>query len=617
MKLFKYSSLNKLQKRDLAKIVLSSVILIVLQLTNFPSEVDLVFYLIAYFVVGFEVLQSAVHGIRGGQVFDENFLMAIATIGAFLLGEYTEGVFVMLFYQLGELFESMAVANSRKSIASLLEYAPDEARVLRDGKEEIVFPEEVEIGERILVYSGEKIPLDGIVKKGSSALNMAFLTGESLPVDVEEGDEVHSGSINSHGVLEIEVMTDYEDSTISKILELIEESSDKKSVMENFITRFARYYTPIVVISALFLAVIPSLITGTWATWVKRALIFLVVSCPCALVISVPLSFFGGIGRASRSGILVKGSNYLEMLSMVDTVVFDKTGTLTEGVFEIVEENEFKDKYNWKEIAGAIESYSNHPIAQSIVESYGDVLRNEIDNVEEIHGGGLVGEYNGKKVAVGNERLMRENNIEIVIPETLGTVSYIGIDGELVASLVIADVIKEDARIGLKNLKEEGVSNLVLLTGDRKDVGEDVGRELGIDEIHSELLPEDKVSKFEKILERSTEKNRVAFVGDGINDAPVLRRSDVGVAMGALGSDAAIEASDIVLMDDKLSNLSLAMKIAKKTVAIAKQNIVLAIGVKVGVLILSVFGLATMWLAIFADVGVMFIAVLNSLRAMR
>lgn len=615
--MFKYSSLNKLQKRDLAKIVLSSVILIVLQLTNFPSEVDLVFYLIAYFVVGFEVLQSAVHGIRGGQVFDENFLMAIATIGAFLLGEYTEGVFVMLFYQLGELFESMAVANSRKSIASLLEYAPDEARVLRDGKEEIVFPEEVEIGERILVYSGEKIPLDGIVKKGSSALNMAFLTGESLPVDVEEGDEVHSGSINSHGVLEIEVMTDYEDSTISKILELIEESSDKKSVMENFITRFARYYTPIVVISALFLAVIPSLITGTWATWVKRALIFLVVSCPCALVISVPLSFFGGIGRASRSGILVKGSNYLEMLSMVDTVVFDKTGTLTEGVFEIVEENEFKDKYNWKEIAGAIESYSNHPIAQSIVESYGDVLRNEIDNVEEIHGGGLVGEYNGKKVAVGNERLMRENNIEIVIPETLGTVSYIGIDGELVASLVIADVIKEDARIGLKNLKEEGVSNLVLLTGDRKDVGEDVGRELGIDEIHSELLPEDKVSKFEKILERSTEKNRVAFVGDGINDAPVLRRSDVGVAMGALGSDAAIEASDIVLMDDKLSNLSLAMKIAKKTVAIAKQNIVLAIGVKVGVLILSVFGLATMWLAIFADVGVMFIAVLNSLRAMR
>ena len=615
--MFKYSSLNKLQKRDLAKIVLSSVILIVLQLTNFPSEVDLVFYLIAYFVVGFEVLQSAVHGIRGGQVFDENFLMAIATIGAFLLGEYTEGVFVMLFYQLGDLFESMAVANSRKSIASLLEYAPDEARVLRDGKEEIVFPEEVEIGERILVYSGEKIPLDGIVKKGSSALNMAFLTGESLPVDVEEGDEVHSGSINSHGVLEIEAMTDYEDSTISKILELIEESSDKKSVMENFITRFARYYTPIVVISALFLAVIPSLITGTWATWVKRALIFLVVSCPCALVISVPLSFFGGIGRASRSGILVKGSNYLEMLSMVDTVVFDKTGTLTEGVFEIVEENEFKDKYNWKEIAGAIESYSNHPIAQSIVESYGDVLRNEIDNVEEIHGGGLVGEYNGKKVAVGNERLMRENNIEIVIPETLGTVSYIGIDGELVASLVIADVIKEDARIGLKNLKEEGVSNLVLLTGDRKDVGEDVGRELGIDEIHSELLPEDKVSKFEKILERSTEKNRVAFVGDGINDAPVLRRSDVGVAMGALGSDAAIEASDIVLMDDKLSNLSLAMKIAKKTVAIAKQNIVLAIGVKVGVLILSVFGLATMWLAIFADVGVMFIAVLNSLRAMR
>lgn len=615
--MFKYSSLNKLQKRDLAKIVLSSVILIVLQLTNFPLEVDLAFYLIAYFIVGFEVLQSAVYGIKRGQVFDENFLMAIATIGAFALGEYTEGVFVMLFYQLGELFESMAIANSRKSIASLLEYAPDEARVLRDGKEEIVFPEEVEIGERILVYSGEKIPLDGIIKKGSSALNMAFLTGESLPVEVEEGDEVHSGSINSHGVLEIEVTTDYEDSTISKILELIEESSEKKSVMENFITRFAKYYTPIVVISAVVLAVVPSLVTGTWATWIQRALIFLVVSCPCALVISVPLSFFGGIGRASRNGVLVKGSNYLEMLSMVDTIVFDKTGTLTEGVFKIVEENEFKDVENWKEIAGALESYSNHPIAISIVESYGDDLKNEIEKVEEVHGGGLTGEYEGKKILIGNKRLMKENNIEVKPSDTLGTISYVGIDGELVASIVISDVIKEDARIGLKGLKEKGVSNLILLTGDRKEVGEEVGRKLGLDEIYSELLPKDKVIEFEKILERSNEKQRVAYVGDGINDAPVLRRSDVGVAMGALGSDAAIEASDIVLMDDQLTKLPIAIEIAKKTVKIAKQNIWLAIGVKVAVLILSVFGLATMWMAIFADVGVMFLAVLNSLRSMK
>lgn len=616
--MFDNISLNKSQKKDLTKILISTFLLLFIYFTDFSKNINLLLYLIAYIIVGFDILRNAFYNILGGRVFDENFLMSIATIGAFLLGEYAEGVFVMLFYQVGELFESIAVMNSRESIASLLEYAPDEARVIRDGKEEIVFPEDVEIGERILVYSGEKIPVDGIVKKGNSSLNMAFLTGESLPVDVKRGDKVHSGSINTQGVLEIEVTTDYEDSTITQILELIEESSEKKSVLENFITRFARYYTPIVVISALVLAVLPSLFTGMWTTWVRRALIFLVVSCPCALVISVPLSFFGGIGKASRQGILVKGSNYLEMLSLVDTVVLDKTGTLTEGSFEVVEENTYGEDESWKSIAGALESFSNHPIAVSIVNKYGDGKKDDIENVEEIQGGGLKGDYKGEKIFIGNKRLMNENNIEVIEPKTLGTVAYFAMNNKLIGSIVIADVIKEDSKYALESLKEEGVSRLVLLTGDKVEVAKDVAKKLNIDEVHGELLPKDKVEEFENILKsQSTEDERVAFVGDGINDAPVLRRADVGVAMGALGSDAAIESADLVLMDDKLSKLAIAMKIAKKTVKIARQNIGLAIGVKIIVLILSVFGKATMWMAIFADVGVMMIAVLNSLRTMK
>ena len=609
--------LSKYQKRELAKIIFSSLLLIIAFLTNTSKEVEFALYMISYIVVGFGVLQTALFNIKEGQVFDENFLMAIATIGALLLGEYAEAVFVMLFYRVGELFESIAVGRSRQSIQSLLEYAPEEARVIRE-IEELVDPDEVEVGEIILVYSGEKIPLDGIVLEGSSSLNMAFLTGESLPIDVEKNSEVHSGSINLSGVLKIQVTKEFEDSTVSKILELIENSSQKKSVLENFITRFARYYTPIVVIAALLLGVIPPLLfNGVWSVWVERALIFLVVSCPCALVISIPLTFFGGIGKASKNGILIKGSNFLEALSMVDTVVFDKTGTLTEGVFQISKETSFSN-LNWKEIAGSLENYSNHPIAESIVKTYGNKLSKEITNIEEIHGMGLHGKLNGKIIGAGNEKLLKKFNIETEKIDSIGTLVYVFMEDKVLGVLEISDVIKEEIRNkGLSILKDSGIKNLVLLTGDKKEVGEYVGKKLQIDTVYSELLPEDKVTIFEKILASKSKNEMVAFVGDGINDAPVLTRSDVGIAMGALGSDAAIEAADIVLMDDKISKIALAKTISKNTVKIAKQNIVLALGVKFLVLGLSVFGLASMWMAIFADVGVMFLAVINSMRTLR
>lgn len=609
--------LSKYQKRELAKIIFSSLLLIIAFLTNTSKEVEFALYMISYIVVGFGVLQTALFNIKEGQVFDENFLMAIATIGALLLGEYAEAVFVMLFYRVGELFESIAVGRSRQSIQSLLEYAPEEARVIRE-IEELVDPDEVEVGEIILVYSGEKIPLDGIVLEGSSSLNMAFLTGESLPIDVEKNSEVHSGSINLSGVLKIQVTKEFEDSTVSKILELIENSSQKKSVLENFITRFARYYTPIVVIAALLLGVIPPLLfNGVWSVWVERALIFLVVSCPCALVISIPLTFFGGIGKASKNGILIKGSNFLEALSMVDTVVFDKTGTLTEGVFQISKETSFSN-LNWKEIAGSLENYSNHPIAESIVKTYGNKLSKEITNIEEIHGMGLHGKLNGKTIGAGNEKLLKKFNIETEKIDSIGTLVYVFMEDKVLGVLEISDVIKEEIRNkGLSILKDSGIKNLVLLTGDKKEVGEYVGKKLQIDTVYSELLPEDKVTIFEKILASKSKNEMVAFVGDGINDAPVLTRSDVGIAMGALGSDAAIEAADIVLMDDKISKISLAKTISKNTVKIAKQNIVLALGVKFLVLGLSVFGLASMWMAIFADVGVMVLAVINSMRTLR
>lgn len=609
--------LSKYQKRELAKIIFSSLLLIIAFLTNKSKEVEFALYMISYIVVGFGVLQTALFNIKEGQVFDENFLMAIATIGALLLGEYAEAVFVMLFYRVGELFESIAVGRSRQSIQSLLEYAPEEARVIRE-IEELVDPDEVEVGEIILVYSGEKIPLDGIVLEGSSSLNMAFLTGESLPIDVEKNSEVHSGSINLSGVLKIQVTKEFEDSTVSKILELIENSSQKKSVLENFITRFARYYTPIVVIAALLLGVIPPLLfNGVWSVWVERALIFLVVSCPCALVISIPLTFFGGIGKASKNGILIKGSNFLEALSMVDTVVFDKTGTLTEGVFQISKETSFSN-LNWKEIAGSLENYSNHPIAESIVKTYGNKLSKEITNIEEIHGMGLHGKLNGKIIGAGNEKLLKKFNIETEKIDSIGTLVYVFMEDKVLGVLEISDVIKEEIRNeGLSILKDSGIKKLVLLTGDKKEVGEYVGKKLQIDTVYSELLPEDKVTIFEKILASKSKNEMVAFVGDGINDAPVLTRSDVGIAMGALGSDAAIEAADIVLMDDKISKISLAKTISKNTVKIAKQNIVLALGVKFLVLGLSVFGLASMWMAIFADVGVMVLAVINSMRTLR
>lgn len=615
--MFSNLNLSKSQREDLIKISLSTILLILASFLKINFYIKFTLFIVSYLIVGGEVLISALYNIRYGQVFDENFLMGIATIGALALGEYAEAVFVMLFYSVGELFESIAVGKSRKSIQSLLEYAPEEARVLRNGEEEILDPEEVSIGEILLVYAGEKIPLDGKVIEGKSTLNMAFLTGESVPVDVEVGDIVHSGSININGVLKIEVTSEFEDSTISKILELIEESTEKKSVLENFITRFARYYTPAVVFAALALAFLPPIVLGGgYSKWIERSLIFLVVSCPCALVVSVPLTFFGGIGRASNNGILIKGSNYLEALAMVDTFVFDKTGTLTEGSFEITEEISFSDG-NWREIAGALESFSNHPIADSVVNSFGSSLSGEISNVEEIHGMGLIGEYKEQQVAAGNDKLLKKLGIEPIETTTIGTKVNVIIDGKLLGILIISDKIKEDSKVALEKIKEKGVSQLILLTGDKKEVAQHVASQLVIDKVSYELLPDDKVKHFEEILKQKEKDKTVAFVGDGINDAPALVRSDVGIAMGALGSDAAIEAADIILMDDKISKIPLAIDIAKKTVGIARQNVILALGVKFGIMILGVFGIATMWMAIFGDVGVLVLAVLNSIRTMK
>ena len=615
--MFSNISLTKNQKEDLIKIISATFLLILAVVLDVNFYIKLTLFLMSYFIVGGEVLLTALHNIRHGQVFDENFLMGIATIGALALGEYAEAVFVMLFYAVGELFESIAVGRSRKSIQTLLEYAPEEARVMRNGEEEIVDPEEVSKGEWILVYAGEKIPLDGIILDGKSALNMAFLTGESAPVDVNVGDTVHSGSINISGVLKIEVTNEFEDSTISKILELIEESTEKKSVLENFITRFARYYTPGVVLAALALAFLPPLIVGGgFSKWIERALIFLVVSCPCALVVSVPLTFFGGIGRASKNGILVKGSNYLEALSMVDTFVFDKTGTLTEGSFEITEIISYSGE-NWKELAGSLESYSNHPIADSIMNSFGSEFSKDMTDVEEIHGMGLVGKYNGKTIAAGNDKLMEKFGLDPIDVKTIGTKVNVIIDEKLAGIFIISDKIKDESKIALENIKRKGVSELILLTGDKKEVAQDVASKLGIDKVKYELLPDEKVLHFEEILKQKEKNRMVAYVGDGINDAPVLVRSDVGIAMGALGSDAAIEAADIILMDDEVFKIPLAIDIAKKTVRIARQNVILALGVKFGIMILGVFGIATMWMAIFGDVGVMVLAVLNSIRTMK
>ena len=577
------------------------------------------FYLIPYFIIGWDILWKAARNIRNGQIFDENFLMAIATIGALAIGEYPEAVFVMLFYQIGELFQGVAVGKSRKSIAALMDIRPDSANVEREGEILEVDPDEVAIGEIIVIRPGERVPLDGVVVEGTSALNTAALTGESLPRDVEPGSDVISGCINLTGLLRVRTTKEYGESTVSKILDLVENSSAKKGRKEQFITRFARWYTPAVVIGAVALAIIPSLMTGEWAKWIEQACIFLVISCPCALVISVPLTFFGGIGGASRAGVLVKGSNYLEALAQTETVVFDKTGTLTQGVFQVTTLHpEVGDEAKLLETAALAESYSSHPIARSLREAYSkDVDESRIQNVQEIAGRGVQADVDGVTVYVGNDKLMEDMGAAWHPCHNIGTTVHVATQGEYLGHIVISDQVKPDAKEALAALKKAGVKRTVMLTGDAPAVGEAVGRELGLDEVHAGLLPADKVTQVERLLENKNSKGMLAFVGDGINDAPVLSRADVGIAMGALGSDAAIEAADVVLMDDKPSKIAAAISIARKTISIANQNIVFALGVKAVILVLGILGKANMWAGAFADVGVMVVAVANATRALK
>ena len=608
--------MSRKQKKKLIRIIVAAVLLVVISFLSFDNIIMLFLYIVPYLVVGWDVVFSAVRNIIHGQLFDEQFLMALATIGAFGSGEYREAVAVMLFYQIGELFQGIAVGKSRKSIASLMDIRPDSAVVIRDGAEIKVSPEEVQKGETIIVRPGEKIPLDGTVLTGSTTVNTAALTGESLPRDIEEGGKVISGSVNLTGVITVKTESLYAESTVAKILDLVENSSAKKAKTENFITRFAKYYTPCVVAAALALAFIPPLIVGNFGEWIQRALIFLVVSCPCALVISVPLSFFGGIGGASRKGILVKGSNYMEVLSKVGTVVFDKTGTLTKGSFTVtaihpekLSEDELLD------VAAAAESYSNHPIAESIIAAHkGHIDQSRIGEVKEHAGMGIEAVIDGRDIFAGNGKLMdmagaRWHNCHID-----GTVIHISEGSCYLGHIVISDEIKPDSKEALKELKKLGVAKTVMLTGDRKEIAESVGKTLGLDEVHAELLPDGKVKAVESLIK---EGRTLAFVGDGINDAPVLARADLGVAMGAMGSDAAIEAADLVLMDDKPSKLPDAIKIARKTMRIVWQNIVFSLIVKAAVLILAALGFANMWLAIFADVGVTVLAILNAMRAMK
>ena len=582
-------------------------------------------YLLAYVVVGGDVVKKAITNITRGQIFDENFLMLIATVGAFFVGEYPEAVAVMLFYQVGEWFQSYAVNNSRKSIKELMNIRPDYAVVRRDGEEQEVDPDEVAIGEIILVKPGERVPLDGKVVKGNCSLDTMALTGESVPRDVVCGDEIISGCINLNSVIEVEVTKEFAQSTVTKILDLVENASSQKAVTEQFITRFARYYTPVVVILATALAIIPSLLVGNFTTWLYRALSFLVISCPCALVISVPLSFFGGIGGASKAGILIKGSNYLEILAQAETVVMDKTGTLTKGSFEVSEivcvgENELAKIL---EYAAYAESYSNHPISKSLQRAYGkEIRKEEILNTEEKAGMGVITDWNGIKVYAGNDKLMRWLKIDnIYSVEKAGTICHVAIDkgakAEYLGYVVISDEIKEDAKTAIDGLKAAGIKRIVMLTGDAEKTAKTVAKTLGIEEYHAELLPGDKVEKTEKLLKETGEKSKLIFVGDGMNDAPVLARADIGIAMGGLGSDAAIEAADIVIMNDQPSKIATAMKISRKTLKIVKQNIVFAIGIKVLVLLLAALGMASMWAAVFADVGVAFLAILNAMRAMK
>mgnify|MGYP002558507212 FL=1 len=623
--------MNKKQKKMLTRILIAAAMLIALKLIPVTGILQLALYLVVYGIIGYDILKKAWKGILNRQVFDENFLMAVATIGAFALaiyersGDYVEAIAVMLFYQIGELFQSYAVGKSRRNISALMDIRPDYANIERDGQLEKVAPDEVEIGSVIVVQPGEKVPLDGVILSGTSSLNTSALTGESLPRDAKEGDEVISGCINMTGVLRIQTTKEFGESTVSKILELVEDSSSHKSKSEAFISKFARVYTPAVCYSALALAILPPvvrLLTGNsaqWGEWIYRALTFLVISCPCALVISIPLSFFAGIGGAGKEGVLIKGSNYLETLSQVKTVVFDKTGTLTQGVFEVsgVHHNEMEDE-KLLEYAALAECASSHPISKSLQRAYGkEIDRDRVSDIQEISGKGISAKVDGHDVLAGNSKLMELNRIAFIDCHSVGTIIHMAIDGEYAGHIVISDVVKPHAKEAIERLKHSGVEKTVMLTGDTRRVAEQVAKDLGVDEVHSDLLPADKVAQVEKLLAAKGDKDKLAFVGDGINDAPVLSRADIGIAMGAMGSDAAIEAADVVLMDDDPMKIAKAIRISRKCIGIVYQNIVFALVVKFACLALGALGIANMWVAIFADVGVMVLAVLNAIRALR
>lgn len=622
--------MNKKQKKMLVRIIIAAALMIILHFVPVKGVIRFLLYLIPYFVIGYDILRKAFKGIMNHQVFDENFLMAVATVGAIIValsenGDYTEAIAVMLFYQIGELFQSYAVGKSRRNISELMDIRPDYANVEVDGKLEQADPDEVEIGSVIVVKPGEKVPIDGIIIDGSSTLNTSALTGESVPRDAKYGDEIISGCINLSGVLKIRTTKEFGESTVSKILDLVENSSSKKSKSENFISKFAKYYTPAVCYSALALAILPPVVrmlfmsaSPEWATWIYRALTFLVISCPCALVISIPLSFFAGIGGASREGVLVKGSNYLETLSQTKYVVFDKTGTMTEGVFEVtgVYENTM-DKEKVLEYAALAESFSSHPISKSLKKAYGrEIDQTRVSDVEEISGHGIIAKVDGIDVAAGNYKLMKKLRLSYADSDKVGTIVHVAVNGKYEGYILISDRIKATAKEAIHALKKAGIERTIMLTGDSKTVADSVAKELGIDEVYSELLPSDKVAKVEELLAKKSRKSKLAFVGDGINDAPVLSRADIGIAMGAMGSDAAIEAADIVLMDDDPVKISKAIKISRECLRIVYENTYFAIGIKLICLLLGAVGIANMWLAIFADVGVMIIAVLNAIRAL-
>lgn len=617
--------MTKKQKKVLIRIIVAAVLIIAFSFLPLEGYIRFICYMVPYLVIGYDVLRKAIKGILNRQVFDENFLMAVATVGAIALGDYKEGVSVMLFYQIGELFQSYAVGKSRRNISELMDIRPDYANVEKDGELEQVDPDEVEVGTVIVVQPGEKVPIDGVIIEGSSTLNTSALTGESLPREVKAGDEVISGCINMTGLLKIQTTREFGESTVSKILELVENSSSRKSRSENFISKFARYYTPAVCYGALALAILPPIVrilalglAPEWGDWIYRALTFLVISCPCALVISIPLSFFAGIGGASHEGVLVKGSNYLETMAQTKYVVFDKTGTMTQGVFEVsgVHHNTIPEE-QLLEYAALAECSSSHPISKSLQKAYGKPIdRNRVTDIEEISGHGVKAKVDGVEVAVGNAKLMKQMDLPYSECHEVGTIVHVAVDGAYAGHILISDQLKPHAKQAIQDLKRAGITKTVMLTGDMKRVADQVAAELGIDEVHSELLPADKVAKVEELLAKKGEKEKLAFVGDGINDAPVLSRADIGIAMGALGSDAAIEAADVVLMDDDPQKIAKAIKISRKCLRIVYENIYFALGIKAICLILGALGIANMWMAIFADVGVMVIAVLNAIRAL-